>query len=120
MRKRIIVSALSMSWLALTTVLFLSLEKMEQAQTAGQQNQSQPDAGRGRGGVRGGAETTAASVPPPPGWKPCPRCQNNTDRRAANEKHKVEGHSFDPHDFSGVWGLNGTGELGTRARGAGV
>jgi hypothetical protein len=26
---------------------------------------------------------------------------------AANKQYKVEGHAFDPHDLSGVWGFNG-------------
>ena len=47
------------------------------------------------------------SVPPPPGWKACPRCQNNADRIASNKQYKVDGHPFDPHDLSGVWGFNG-------------
>ena len=112
MRKRIIVSAISLAWLALATVLTFSWAKMGQAQARGQQEQAQ--AGRGRGGVESGTENVAPSVPAPPGWKPCPRCQNNADRKAANEKYKVEGHPFDPHDFTGVWGFNGTGQLGNR------
>ena len=44
-----------------------------------------------------------ASVPAPEGWKTCPRCQNETDRREANAKCKVEGHAFNPRDLSGVW-----------------
>src|SRR5256885_1025033 len=49
------------------------------------------------------------SIPPPPGWDNCPRCQNNEDRKQANIKFGVEGHAFDPHDFSGVWGYDGVG-----------
>ena len=44
-----------------------------------------------------------ASVPAPEGWKTCPRCQNETDRREANARYKVEGHAFNPRDLSGVW-----------------
>jgi hypothetical protein len=44
-----------------------------------------------------------ASVPAPEGWKSCPRCQNETDRREANARYKVEGHAFNPRDLSGVW-----------------
>src|ERR1041384_5882844 len=95
MRKQIIVLAISLVWLALATGLIAQV------------------GGRGRGIVNGGAETNAASVPAPPGWKPCPRCQNNADRRNDNVKYKVEGHPFDPHDFSGVWGFNDTGKHGT-------
>jgi hypothetical protein len=48
-----------------------------------------------------------SSVPPPEGWKKCPRCENNKDRMEMNEKYKVEGHAFDPHDLNGVWGFAG-------------
>ena len=54
-------------------------------------------------------EPAIPSVPPPPGWKACPRCQNEKDRADANVKYKVEGHSFNPRDLSGVWGFNGAG-----------
>ena len=47
------------------------------------------------------------SVPAPEGWGQCPRCQNNKDRTEANAKYKVEGHAFNPHDLSGVWGFGG-------------
>lgn len=50
------------------------------------------------------------SVPPPPGWNACPRCQNDQDRREANSKGKVEGHAFNPRDLSGVW-YQGTGAI---------
>jgi hypothetical protein len=53
------------------------------------------------------AQNPAASVPAPPGWKPCPRCQNNADRVASNKQYKVDGHPFDPRDLSGIWGFNG-------------
>ena len=46
-------------------------------------------------------------VTPGPGWKTCPRCTNNKQLEAANKAYKVEGHPFDPHDLSGVWGNNG-------------
>jgi hypothetical protein len=42
-----------------------------------------------------------------PGWKTCPRCQNNGHIKAAKERYKVEGHAFNPKDLSGVWGNNG-------------
>jgi hypothetical protein len=44
---------------------------------------------------------------PGPGWKTCPRCQNDAHVEAARKKYQVEGHKFDPHDLSGVWGNNG-------------
>ena len=53
------------------------------------------------------------SIPPPPGWKACPRCQNLSDRAEANAKDKAEQHPFDPHDLSGIWGFNGLGRPGT-------
>jgi hypothetical protein len=42
-----------------------------------------------------------------PGWKTCPRCQNNGHIRASHEKYKVDGHPFNPKDLTGVWGNNG-------------
>ncbi len=42
-----------------------------------------------------------------PGWKTCPRCQNNGHIKAAKEKYKVDGHPFNSRDLSGVWGNNG-------------
>jgi hypothetical protein len=47
------------------------------------------------------------SVPPPEGWKACPRCQNERDRQQANIQNKVEGHRFNARDLSGVWGYQG-------------
>src|SRR2546427_13179139 len=49
----------------------------------------------------------AQHAPPPPGWPLCPRCQGPQDRAEARAKFKVEGHPFDPHDLSGLWGNNG-------------
>jgi len=46
-------------------------------------------------------------VIPAPGWKTCPRCQNNNHVAADRIKYKVDGHAFDPHDLSGIWGNNG-------------
>lgn len=51
------------------------------------------------------------SVPAPPGWSACPRCQNDQDRREANVRHKVEGHAFSPRDLSGIW-YGGNGPAG--------
>src|SRR5881409_1096219 len=51
--------------------------------------------------------TALASVPPPPGWGNCPRCQNNADRAEAWKDNKVDGHVFNPKDLSGVWGYDG-------------
>ena len=44
---------------------------------------------------------------PGPGWKTCPRCTNNKQLAAAYKTYNVDGHPFDPHDLSGVWGNNG-------------
>jgi len=60
--------------------------------------------------VSSGLSFPQTSVPPPPGWQLCPRCQNNEDRKQAAEKYKVEGHAFDAHDLSGVWGFNGVSD----------
>ena len=46
-------------------------------------------------------------IPPPDGWKACPRCQTQQDRREARAEYKVDGHPFDPHDLSGIWGYDG-------------
>ena len=47
----------------------------------------------------------------PPGWKQCPRCQNNKDRVDDKAKYKVDGHAFNPKDLTGVWGFS-TGQYG--------
>jgi hypothetical protein len=52
------------------------------------------------------------SIPPPPGWKPCPRCQNQRDRAEANAQDAAEQHPFNPRDLSGIWGFNGLGRPG--------
>ena len=56
---------------------------------------------------QGGTVRPAPSVEPPPGWKRCPRCQNNQDRRDAWTKYDIDNHPFNPHDLSGVWGYDG-------------
>ena len=75
------------------------------------QNQNAPAI---RGNQYGGNSDHTSAIPsqqPPPGWKQCPRCQNAADRTEANKKYKVEGHPFDSHDLSGVWGFGGTGRF---------
>jgi hypothetical protein len=47
------------------------------------------------------------SIPPPPGWGNCPRCQNNADRAKTWVDYKVDGHPFNPKDLSGIWGYAG-------------
>src|SRR2546427_12469366 len=46
-------------------------------------------------------------VVPGAGWMTCPRCQTPQHIRDARAKYKVEGHAFNSHDLSGVWGDNG-------------
>jgi hypothetical protein len=48
-----------------------------------------------------------APLTPGPGWKTCPRCQNNARIADDRKKAAVDTHPFDPHDLSGVWGNNG-------------
>lgn len=42
-------------------------------------------------------------ITPGPGWKPCPRCENEGYMAADRKKEKVDTHPFDPHDISGIW-----------------
>src|SRR5262245_6309288 len=71
--------------------------------------------GQGQNGPNAQAGAGPASIPFPPGWKPCPRCQNNEDRRQDATKYKIQGHPFDPHDISGVWGYDGVGRAFSKA-----
>lgn len=43
----------------------------------------------------------------PPGWLPCPRCQNRQERTESRQKADAEKHPFNPRDLNGVWGNNG-------------
>src|SRR5213082_212701 len=52
--------------------------------------------------------TEVQEVTAGPGWKTCPRCQNNGHIKAAHEKYKVDGHPFNPRDLSGVWETTGS------------
>ena len=61
------------------------------------------------------AAQAPSSVHAPEGWGQCPRCQNNKDRADSKVKYKVEGHAFNPHDLSGVWGFGGIGDAFTNA-----
>ena len=56
-----------------------------------------------------------SSVPAPAGWKHCPRCQSNADRAEVKKQYKVEGHAFNSHDLSGVWGFNGETQAFSKA-----
>jgi hypothetical protein len=46
-------------------------------------------------------------ITPGPGWKPCPRCENDAHIADERAKANVDTHPFDKHDISGVWGDNG-------------
>lgn len=46
-------------------------------------------------------------VTPGPGWKTCPRCENEAHVADDRKKANVDTHPFDKHDISGVWGDNG-------------
>src|SRR5271167_2303639 len=46
-------------------------------------------------------------VVPGPGWKTCPRCENDAHIEDDRKKANVDTHPFDVHDLSGVWGDNG-------------
>jgi hypothetical protein len=45
-------------------------------------------------------------VVPGPGWKPCPRCENQGYMAQDREKEKVDTRPFDAHDISGIWSGN--------------
>lgn len=92
MRKFIIVW---MSGLAVTLALLPVLSKS--------QAQGQADGNR-----RSGADISRTpEVTAGPGWKTAPRAQSPANFRAARVKYKVDGHAFNPHDLSGVWGNDG-------------
>lgn len=67
---------------------------------------------------RFGNEQAAPSVPFPPGWKQCPRCQNNADRAKDNQTYKVEGHPYNPRDLTGTWGWDGVSNAFRDSKGA--
>src|SRR5947209_2617817 len=54
-----------------------------------------------------GSGLEVVPVTPGPGWKTCPRCQNNARVADDRKKAAVDTKPFDPHDLSGVWGNNG-------------
>src|SRR5690349_3658647 len=88
------------------------------AQAAGQQGQNRNGGNPNARGGGGGGDSAAngrnfgnneqgASIPPPPGWKSCPRCQNNLDRARDAKEMDFDHHPFNPKDLSGVWGWDG-------------
>src|SRR5947209_18842722 len=42
-------------------------------------------------------------VTPGPGWKACPRCENEGYIAEERKKANVDTPAFDAHDMSGVW-----------------
>src|SRR5262245_59840644 len=53
-------------------------------QARGGQRQGAPEHGPADAARRFGNDQATPSVPFPPGWKQCPRCQNNADRAKDN------------------------------------
>src|SRR5438105_1756523 len=102
MRNRIIVMTIAI----LAVAAFIAVSKGRAQEPAPAQRANQ---------FAGGADHTGAipSVVPPEGWKACPRCQNAKDRADWVVKDKVEGHAFNSHDLTGVWGFNGQGNAFT-------
>ncbi|PYU19772.1 MAG: hypothetical protein DMG30_23260 [Acidobacteria bacterium] len=45
-------------------------------------------------------------VTPGPGWKACPRCENEGYIAEGRKKVNVDTRPFDAHDISGVWSGN--------------
>jgi hypothetical protein len=45
-------------------------------------------------------------ITPGPGWKPCPRCENQGYMAADRKKENVDTRPFDAHDISGIWSGN--------------
>ena len=101
-------------WIAIIVAFFT----VTLAQAAAQQGRGQGQNRNGGQGGRGGEESaangrnfgtneSAPSVPPPPGWKTCPRCQNNLDRAKAAKEYDFDHHPFNPKDLTGMWGWDG-------------
>ncbi len=83
MRKETIVLILAVAVIVTVPVLAESQETAEQLESRIDHTAAQP------------------SIPPPDGWKLCPRCQNNQDRVDGWEDYGVEGREFNPHDAVG-------------------
>jgi hypothetical protein len=97
MRNRFIITiVVLMAMLVLSTAVWAQ----------GGRPQGGPDTREGAG-ANPNVRDLVPSIPPPEGWGNCPRCQNNSDRAKAWRDFKVEGHAFDPKDFTGVWGWDG-------------
>src|SRR5487761_490203 len=60
-----------------------------------------------RGTNKAGQGLQVPQATPGPGWKPCPRCQNQAHIDYDRAQAHVDTRKFDPHDISGVWGDNG-------------
>src|SRR5207245_5275350 len=57
--------------------------------------------GQGQNGANAQARTAQPSIQFPPGWKPCPRCQKNEDRRRDADTYTNHGHPVDAHNRAG-------------------
>src|SRR5215475_1850129 len=98
-------------WMAIIVAFFT----VTLVQAAGQQGQNRNAGNRGGGGggdnaANGrnfGTNETAPSIPPPPGWKTCPPCQNNLDRAKAAKEYDFDHPPFNPKDLTGMWGWDG-------------
>ena len=65
---------------------------------------------QGDGQAPGRAPKPGLEVPlmiPGPGWKTCPRCENDAHIAKGRQESDVDTRKFDPHDLSGPWGNNG-------------
>ena len=60
-----------------------------------------------RGTNKAGQGLQVPQATPGPGWKPCPRCQNQAHIDYDRAQAHVDTRKFNPHDISGVWGDNG-------------
>src|SRR5262245_26074421 len=112
MQKRMTVVVVTLALLA--AVAFPSHGWAQGGQGANSQNpEGPPEAAR-----RFGNQQAAPSAPFPAGWRPCPRCQNDADRARDNQTYKVEGHPYDAHDLTGVWGWDGVANAFRDGKGA--
>ena len=99
-------------WIAIIVAFFTVTLAQAAAQRGQAQGQNRNAGGRGgeEGAANGrnfGTNETAPSIPPPPGWKTCPRCQNNLDRTKAAKEFDFDHHPFNAKDLTGMWGWDG-------------
>jgi hypothetical protein len=89
-------------------------------QARGGQRQGAAAEGPADAARRFGNEQAAPSVPFPPGWKPCPRCENNADRARDNQYYHTQDHPYNPHDLTGTWGWDGISNAFRDGKGPGL